>query len=116
MQEREPDAWQIILGVVFIAISITYIAYNMGENSSKLFGRHDDDVIKTERWMFIVEIALMSLKRMVYMGECDLNFKGYLSNSLNVRSQEETWSWSKLQNWRPKQNKRVQNKKRNLKK
>jgi len=49
MQEREPDAWQIILGVVFIAISITYIAYNMGENSSKLFGRHDDDVIKTER-------------------------------------------------------------------
>eukprot|EP00471_Norrisiella_sphaerica_P001650 CAMPEP_0184486532 /NCGR_PEP_ID=MMETSP0113_2-20130426/8013_1 /TAXON_ID=91329 /ORGANISM="Norrisiella sphaerica, Strain BC52" /LENGTH=388 /DNA_ID=CAMNT_0026868453 /DNA_START=160 /DNA_END=1323 /DNA_ORIENTATION=+ len=41
--EREPDAWQIILGVVFIAISITYIAYNMGENSSKLFGRHDDD-------------------------------------------------------------------------
>eukprot|EP00465_Bigelowiella_longifila_P012792 CAMPEP_0185254084 /NCGR_PEP_ID=MMETSP1359-20130426/2699_1 /TAXON_ID=552665 /ORGANISM="Bigelowiella longifila, Strain CCMP242" /LENGTH=322 /DNA_ID=CAMNT_0027836675 /DNA_START=266 /DNA_END=1231 /DNA_ORIENTATION=+ len=40
---RSADTWEIVLGIAFVAISITYIAYNMGESSSKLFGKQSDD-------------------------------------------------------------------------
>jgi len=42
---RSADTWEIVLGIAFVAISITYIAYNMGESSSKLFGKQSDDEV-----------------------------------------------------------------------
>eukprot|EP00466_Bigelowiella_natans_P013518 jgi/Bigna1/88852/estExt_fgenesh1_pg.C_390082 len=40
---RSADTWEIVLGIAFVAISITYIAYNMGESSSNIFGKQGDE-------------------------------------------------------------------------
>jgi len=40
---RDSDTWQIVLGIVFTAVSVTYIAYRMGTDSSRLFGPQKDE-------------------------------------------------------------------------